>query len=69
MPSGAVYLLGGVVMVSSHSDQLQGCVDCAVVVWLAVTKQGRQWCHGGMAGGSWLLLVLLVVELGCRQCP
>jgi len=36
----------------------------AMVAWLAVTKQGCQWRHSGAAGGSWLLLVLLVVELG-----
>jgi len=29
--SGAVYLLEGVVMVYSHSNQLQGCVGYAVV--------------------------------------
>ena len=41
----------------------------AMVAWLAVTKQGCQWCHSGAAGGSWLLLVLLVVELGWRRWP
>ena len=73
---GVVYLFGGIVMVSSHSDQLYGCVSYAValaavciagivmVAWLAITKQGRQWRHGGVAGGSWLLLVPLVVKLG-----
>jgi hypothetical protein len=28
----------------------------AVVVWLAVAKQGHQWRNGGVAGGTWLLL-------------
>jgi hypothetical protein len=34
-PSDAIYLIGGVVMVSSHSDQLQGCIGYAVVAWPA----------------------------------
>jgi len=76
-PRGAVYLLGGIVMVSSHSGQLRGCVGNAVAAWpaavcfgnQAVTKQGCQWRHSGAAGGSWLLLVLLVVELGWRRWP
>jgi hypothetical protein len=35
IPSDAVYLLGGVVMVSFYSGQLQGCVSYTVVAWLA----------------------------------
>jgi len=27
-----------------------------MVVWLAVANQGHQWRHGGVAGGTWLLL-------------
>lgn len=34
--SGAAHLLGGVVMVLSHSGRLQWRVGCAVVVWLTV---------------------------------
>jgi hypothetical protein len=65
-PSVGVSLLGGVVMVFSHSGQLQGALAVpwwhgwqqhawisasdAVVVWLAVAKHGCQWCHGGVAG-------------------
>jgi hypothetical protein len=40
-PLGAVYLLGGVVMVPSHSGQLQGCVGYAVVVWLVAVCFGE----------------------------
>jgi hypothetical protein len=32
-PSGAVFLLGGIVMVFFHSGRLQRCVGCAMVAW------------------------------------
>ena len=52
-PSGAVYLLGGVVTVSSHSGQLRGCVRNTVVAWPAAVCFGNcQRCHGGLAGSN-----------------
>jgi hypothetical protein len=33
-PSGVVFLLGGIVMVFSHSGRLQRRVGCAVVAWM-----------------------------------
>ena len=52
-PSGAVYLLEGVVMVFSHSGQLQGCVGNAVAAWLmAVRFDNCRRCHGGLAGSN-----------------
>ena len=60
MPSDVVSHIRGVVMVSFHSDQLRGAsaTPCA---WSVVACFCNCWrCHGG----SWLILVLLVVELG-----
>ena len=48
---GVVYLFGGIVMVSSHSDQLHGSVSYAMVAWPATVCLGKyQLCHGGLAG-------------------
>jgi hypothetical protein len=65
--------------VFSHFVRLQRCVDCAVVAcrhqlawvspsdavveWLVIAKQGRQWRHGGMDRGTWLLLDLQAAEV------
>ena len=49
----AAYLHEGVVVVSSHSGQLQGCVGNAVAAWLmAVCFDNCRRCHGGLASSN-----------------